>query len=73
LPAIAVCQRRLHRLTHPIRQQAGSYRLEYAPLTAALRRTQNVGARLPAIAVCQLSLQRLSHPIRQQAGSYRLE
>ena len=43
LPAIGVCQLDLRRLSERVRQQAGSYRLEYAQLTGALRPTRNVG------------------------------
>jgi hypothetical protein len=69
LPANAICLCHPFRLTHRIRQQAGSYR-SVSCLDKSANATPGVGARLPANAICLRHPLRLIHRLRQQAGSY---
>jgi hypothetical protein len=71
LPAIGVCQLNLRRLSERVRQQAGSYRLEYAQLTGVLRPTRNVGALARDLGVSAKFTAAVR--TRSPAGSYRLE
>ncbi|TDV45743.1 hypothetical protein EC919_112124 [Pseudomonas graminis] len=69
MPANAICLCHPFRLTHRIRQQAGSCG-SCARRPNPGKRRSTVGARLPANAICLCHPFRLTHCIRQQAGSY---